>query len=359
MKDKAENRFRLLLLLIRAKNYISSNYIALRKRVVVFFIFIVLSSSFWLYTALDDTYVAENKYPVEFSNLPKNKILAGEPPKKITLRVRGNGYTILNNKINPPLLEINVDDFSLGSQTIDSLSLFLISRHAKEIFAAELSKKNNYPLEILSTSPDTILFNFTKTKTKKVPVRVKFSHKENLFARQYIQNGEITSVPDSILVIGPSTIIDTISWVNTEDFNITELKDTMSKKTKLKLIPEVHFSVDKAKITIPVDKFTESFFEIPLLTKHTPDSISLKPFPRSVKVNYKVSLSNYNDVSETDFRPYIDYIDASQVDTSNSKIKVYIDSVPGIIYSYSIYPPQVDFLIELNNAKDRFNRRDR
>lgn len=355
MKEKQVRRYRIFLILIRLRNYVVSKYTTIRKRIVVFLIFFILSASFWFYRALDDTYADNIKYPLKYINLPQNKILASQPLDKITLRVRGNGYTLLNNKLNPPTLELNVNDFSLGSQSIDSLSLFLISRQAKEIFAAELSKKNNDPLEILSTYPDTILFSFTKTRTKKIPVYPKFTNKENLFARQYMLNGKIIIIPENIVVVGPYSIIDTLSRVYTEPMNLVALKDSVSKKVKLKRINGVRFLDEKVKIKIPVDKFTETSIEKLIDIRNAPDSLNIKVFPRTVKIKYKVTLSQYDEVAASGFKPYIKYTDASSAITPDQRIKVYIDTLPEFAHSVDIYPKSVEFLIERKNAKNRLN----
>jgi hypothetical protein len=346
-------------LLIRARNYIGKSYILLRKRIVVFFIFFLLSAAFWFYRALDDTYADNIQYPLTFINLPQSKILSSDPLDKITLRVRGNGYTLLNNKLNPPSLELNVNDFSLGSQSIDSLSLYLISRQAKEIFAAELSKKNNDPLEILSTYPDTIVFNFLKTSTKKVAIAPKFIDEENLYARQYMLNGDIDIVPDKIIAVGPFSIVDTLSQVYTEVINLVSLKDTATKKVKLSTIQGVRFLDEKVKIVIPVDKYTEELIEIPVGVKNLPDSLYLKVFPRTVKIRYDITLSQYDKVMASQFKPYVDFKEAASATSSEQKIHVYLDSVPKHAHGIDIYPKNIEFLIEQNNAQGRTDRRNR
>ncbi len=359
MKNKKVSRYRFLLLLLRLRKNLVTSYTTLRKRILVFLTFFILSAAFWFYRALDDTYADNIHYPLKYVNLPQNKILASDPLDKITLRVRGNGYTLLNNKLKPPTLELNVNDFSLGSQSIDSLSLFLISRQAKEIFAAELSKKNNDPLEILSTYPDTITFNFTKTRTKKVKVLPQFIDKDNLFARQYMCNGKISVVPDRIIVVGPYSVIDTLSSVYTETINLTSLKDSTTKKVKLNKIKGIRFLDEKVKIHIPVDKYTEALIEKQISVKNLPDSILLKVFPRVVKIRYNVTLSQYDNVSISQFNPYVDYNEASSATSSDQRIRVHIDSLSERAHDVNIYPKNVEFLIEQNNVKNRTNRGDR
>jgi hypothetical protein len=359
LKDNSNTSLRLLLVVIRLKNYALVNYKPLRKKFFSFLIFVFLSSSFWFYRALDDVYVVTVNYPVKYINIPSNKILSGNPTQKIIMRVRGKGFTILSNKIAPPTLDLDVNDFSLFSQSEDSLSLYLLSRYAHEWFAAELSNKNNQSLEILNISPDTIAFNFTRTSTKNIPVQAVFTNAQNLFARQHMLNGEIIIVPDSVLVIGPASMLDTIHYLFTLPINVSELQDTLNKKVNLAGIDGTKFTTDKVKVLVPVDRFTESTVEVPVSIWHAPDSIDLKIFPGAVKITYNVSLSKYNLGNKSDFYPYIDYFDIAQNSlTENAKLKVHLDTVPDYARSITIYPSNVEYLIEITHAKSGSNRGD-
>lgn len=355
MNKHKKNQFRLLLSLVRIKGYISNQYTKLRKNIGIFLIFIALSTFFWFYRALDDDYVDDIRYPVEFVNLPKNKILTTKPPKKINLRVRGNGYSILSKKFKAPTLTFDVNNFSLHNQSLDSLSVYLVTGKARESLAQQLISENE-KLEIISISPDTIYFNFAKTRQRRIPVQPVFEEPEMLFARQHTLNGKMIISPDSVIVTGPGHIVDTISHIYTETLELTELKDSINISAGLVPINGTVVNNDKINISIPVDRFTETRYELPLLIKHEPDSLILKVFPRMVKINYKVTLSNYNSITESDFRPYVDF---SEIDSNNENatptLKVYIDSIPKHAFSTTVQPSIVEYLIESKNAKNRDN----
>jgi hypothetical protein len=332
----------------------------IRKRLLTFLVFVLISSAFWVYRALDDIYTTSVKYPVNYINLPSNKVLAGNPPREISINLKGNGYTILRNIIKPPVLDLNVNDFSLYSQSKDSLNVYFISRFAFEWFKNEINSENRSPVEIISIKPDTITFNFTRSYAKKIPVKLIFNDEKHVFARQHMLNGKILIVPDSILVSGPANYIDTMKYVYTEALDISEIKDTITKKLDIIEYMAVNYSSVKVKITIPVDRFTESMIEVPVSVKNAPDSILIKVFPRTVKVTYKVTLTMYNLVSEADFAPYVDYSNVNnQNSISNPRLNVYLDSIPIYTHSVSIYPQDVEYLIELNNDKNWLNRGNR
>lgn len=359
MDNHKNNQFRLFLSIIRIKEFLLNNYKKFRKRIGVFLVFVILATFFWLYRALDDVYVDDIRYPVKFENLPNNRILTTTPPKKISLRVRGIGYSILSKKLKAPTLTFDVNNFSLHSQSLDSLSVYLVTQKAKESLTQQLITENEN-LEIISIFPDTIYFNFAKTKQKKIPVLPHLLPFDELFAQQHTLNGDMIIKPDSVFIVGPSKIIDTLSGAYTKPILLHGLTDSSIIGTDLLEISGTKLSQSNVSVSIPVDKFTESSFDLPLMIKHEPDSLSLKVFPKSIQVKYKITQSNYSKISESDFRPYVDFkeIDTSNI-SSNSTLQVYIDSIPQFAFSTSVYPTRVEFLIENKNAEDRINRRNR
>lgn len=344
----------------RINSYIAGNSKSFRKRISVYLVFVLLATVLWFYRALDDTYVADIKFPAEFINFPANKILITQPPKKIILKVRGNGYTILNNIINPSDLPFDVNNFALINPSNDSiLSLRLVTRNARESIRQYLDEENN-ELEIISISPDTINFNFAKTKSARLPVKPQFSHPGELFARQYIANGPFIIIPDTAIVIGPANIIDTLSCIYTNPIDLILLEDSATVKSVLQIPNDTKSSVNSVTVTIPVDQFTETNFEVEILKKHEPDSINLVLFPKTVKVNYQVTHSYYSKITPSDFRPYVDFYN---IDTSNTlrnpKLKIFLDSLPQQVHNVTVYPTMVDYLIEIRNAESWLNGRNR
>jgi YbbR domain-containing protein len=349
-KNKPAPNNSFLTLFNRFKSSLGGKDSSTKSRITVYLIFVLFSGILWLSRALDDNFVASINYPVRYENLPKNKILIGTPPNKIKLRVRGNGYSLLSTKANfKTPLNFNINSFLLYSQANDSMSVYILTHFAREALTEELSKKNS-DLAIVSIQPDTIFFTFTRTRSKKVPVYPVVNNEGNLFARQHMLNGKIISTPDSVEITGPSTIIDTIHHIATQAIYPSVLNDTLNKKANLIKIDQVQISHSKVKITIPVDRFTEIAYELPVYAKNVPDSINMKLFPRKVTVSFNITHSNIPNISEADFNPYVNYNDLEENSkTYLKRIPVRMDSVPDIAKSERITPSSLEFINELKN----------
>ncbi|MBN2521693.1 MAG: hypothetical protein JXB24_00385 [Bacteroidales bacterium] len=328
-----------------------------QNKFLVFLFFLALSTLAWFIRALSDTYDAEIKYPVRYINLPPNKILSQPPPEKLMLTVRSDGYTILSTKlIFKPPLSYNVNAFSMYSLTMDSTSVYTLTRYARERLSAELNKKKKN-IEIIDITPDTLFFNFSRVKKRKIPVSASIINPHAIYAQQHMLNGKIYTSPDSIVVTGPAAIVDTLRFIPTRSLRLKELSDTTEKKILIQKHPKLIYPLSKVKVIIPVDEFTESEFTVNLIQKNVPDSVLLKTFPKTVKIKYIVTLSNFEKVSSDMFKPYIDYND---IDIEmNSKATIKMDSLPPYIHSVHLTPGSAEFLIERKYVEDRNNRGNR
>jgi hypothetical protein len=313
-----------------------------QQKILIFLFFVIISIVFWLIRSLNQEYEADILYPVKYDDFPENKVLVNKLPEKLKLRVRAVGFTILGRKyihfLSP--LKFNVNSYSLN--TIGTDSSYILTKTAREVLSNALEN-----IRILDISPDTLFFHFTDMITKKVEIRYNIVNFPDIFTKQYMLNGEIYSDFDSIIISGPSNIIDTLSYVCTEPIFLFNLSDTVHKSYQIEKIDQVAFSRKKVKITVPVDKFTELSHLIAIQHMNLPDSLILKIFPNSVRITYRITLSQYNKVREEMFQPYVDF---NEVESSlNSKLKVFLNDTPEYIHSLVLYPSSVEFLIEKND----------
>lgn len=327
------------------------------NRILVFLFFVVISSVAWFFRALSDNYIADIKYPVNYTNLPPNRILSKAPPDKLTLRVRSDGYTILSSmlKYKRPL-RYNVNAFSLYSLSIDSTSVYTLTENALDPLSDELNKKNKN-IQILDIYPDTLFFNFSRVKKKKLPLAIRIKPASNLFQRQYMFNGNPYAIPDTVEVTGPSSVIDTLSMIYTRPLVLSNLSDTVTKMVSLEKINRVEITTKKVKVIVPVDEFTESEVVVKIDHLNVPDSLTLKTFPQSIEVKYLVTLSNFDKVQDELFGAYVDF---NSVDLQlDSKMKIELDSLPPYVHNVKLSQRNVEYLIEKKRVESRDNRRNR
>lgn len=310
-----------------------------QQRLLLFLFFIILSFIFWFIRALNEIYQSDITYPIKYTKFPSDKILTGELPSRLKLRVEASGMNILARKLhlNVKALKFNVESFSL--QKSGNNSFYILTKQVREYIMEDLEN-----IRILGISPDTLFFNFTSVETRKVKVRPGIENLDNLFAKQYALNGIISTSPDSIIVTGPFTILDTLKFVLTESIELNNLTDTAVKTYNLQKIDQLDFNKKKIKVLIPVDKFTETAVNSEIELRNVPDTLDLKTFPNTVRIIYRITLSNYDKVRPEMLKPYVDYLDIDK--TLRSNLQVRLTDTPAYIQRLRIIPGSVEYLIE-------------
>jgi hypothetical protein len=211
----------------------------------------------------------------------------------------------------------------------------LTSQYLEEI-ADQLSSE----LKVLSISPDTLHFNFDQIIHKKVRV---YPDVKIEFKKQYQLSGTIRTKPDSVLVSGPRSILDTLKQVPTKYQYFKSVSEAIQRNVSLAEIENLKIDNKRIVLNIPIEEYTESQMLIPLFIENKPDSMKLKLFPNRVKVSFLVGLSRYSEILPEDFRLVVSWNEISQ---DEARLKVESRAIPPFIKSVKIIPGEVEYLIE-------------
>jgi hypothetical protein len=307
-------------------------------KLITFLFFVVVSTCFWFVRSLGEQYETNVTYPVRYTDFPENKVLIGDIPQKLVLRVRASGFSILKCRLNLNIipLRFNVNSYAMNNSGKDTY--VVITGNIRDMLSEELDQ-----VKILSISPDTLFFRLSDIVTRKVPVMPALKIHDRFYQEQYTQNGDIQVLPDSITISGPDNIVNATHTIYTEPISFSNLADTVTTDSKLKPVKSLTYSVQKVKITIPVDRFTEVESTLPVQSVNVPDSLSMIAIPGQVKVTYHICLSNYPQMLHNPLLPRINYKDINL--SHSGRLTVFLADTPGIISNVRFNPHAIEFLI--------------
>ena len=83
--------------------------IHLNKRVVIFLFCLIVSSFFWLMLALSKEYTIEIYFPVQYINLPPDKVIANNLSETIDIELKSNGFNLLFYKLKEKKETVLID----------------------------------------------------------------------------------------------------------------------------------------------------------------------------------------------------------------------------------------------------------
>ena len=305
------------------------------KLYYTFILFSFLSVIFWFMTKLSKEYDSSIKYPVSYINLPSNKLLQEKPSEYIDVRIKATGFKLISSKVSPRKLTIDASNIYGKSLT----NYYLLLSQQK----LSVQKQLNTGVKVAYFIKDSVHFKLGVLNQKKVIVKL---ISDLLFEEGFELNNSISIQPDSILLTGPKSTLDTISSVSTGLLQKKELNVSINEFLDIKEFnPDSNVSAEKDKvlITASVERFTEGSVEVPIKVINIPDGKQINTFPKFVKVTYRIALSNFNKIDSATFLIECDYSISE-----NNNLPYLIPKLVGsssMIKNARISPQKIDFLI--------------
>jgi hypothetical protein len=137
----------------------------INKDVVIFAFFLFLSFIFWYLNSLGKDIETGIKYPVKFTNIPKQRVILDETQARVTLFLRGTGSSILKLKLSGEKTPVEIDISKVnykrlpGSRNPD---YFIVTSGLAKSLAVQLRSG----CEITSIKPDTLFFSLGNKDTE-------------------------------------------------------------------------------------------------------------------------------------------------------------------------------------------------
>src|ERR1700746_1380880 len=139
--------------------------IRLNRRVFTFFICLLVSVFFWLMMSLSKEYAVTESFPVNYINLPKDKVISNHLPETIDINIKASGFNLLLYKIKREKETVLLDINGAFPSALKNHYYLLSNSHIDKI-TAQFSNG----IKILKVNPDTIFLNYNKKIRKRVPV---------------------------------------------------------------------------------------------------------------------------------------------------------------------------------------------
>jgi hypothetical protein len=301
-----------------------------------FFSFLIISSLIWLLITFSKEYTTVITYPITYTNLPQDKLLQETPVKEINIAIRATGFKILRTKINKKAIKLEASQLNRKSK---SKFYFLIKNQKTKI-----EKQLITGLQLQEIVQDTIYLDLGLLTSKKIALKPDVAINYHI---GYDILGALKFEPDSIVISGPESQINTINHLNLSPLILNDVKSDFEEEVSIlkpKQQENLKFTITKAKIFGKVDKFTEGTLQVPFIIKNLPNNTNLTILTEKVQVVFVVALSNFSKVSEASFKIECDY-KVSEVNNLRYLIPKVVMK-PGFLKSLKITPIKIDFLIQ-------------
>lgn len=311
-------------------NYIKRRL--LNKKVITFFICLILASLLWLVNAINRDYQYTLKIPVKFLNLPSDKIVVGEIPEKLDVTIKTSGLKLLlikSRKLNTDL----VIDFNILKSNAKSQAYSIGNGNIY------LKPYLNFDVTIIKIRPDTLFFSSDLSKSKIVPVKL---NSDIDFEKGYELLSHPVINPSFITITGDSISLSKIDTVYTSALNLKNLKQNFSSEIQLKKTnSNINYSQKSVGVTLLVDRYTENTLSIPISVINNPNNQKIKLLPEEIEIKYSVAMSNFNGVDKTSFKAIVDI---NKMNSNTKYLNIELVRIPSDIKIISVIPDKISFL---------------
>ena len=303
-----------------------------QRRLSVFFTCLVLAFLAWLVAVLSNPKPYTTKVVLEFRNTPQRRAFHPLQSDTVAITVNGTGWDALFSRMG------GGKPISVDLHTLENKS-YVVLREQKD----QINSKRENDQQIISFTPDTLYFDFSNRKVKRIPVNLITAIK---YRRQFFQSGNITLNPAYVIINGPANLIDGINSWNSDTLKMDSIDENINTHVNLEPVREGNLSVYPKNIqaNIPVDEFTEKVLQIPVKLINNRDDDDVKIFPQKVKVTVMISLSRYPDTNEDLFEATADFDLWRR--GGYRVLPVKISKIPDFCRIVKIEPQNIDFIIK-------------
>jgi hypothetical protein len=265
-----------------------------------FGLFLTAAFVFLMLSKLSETRVETLVFSIEIDGLPKDIQLVNDSSLVLKAKVRSSGYGFLPisfGKLDPIVLFEDQDLKTYKSNTY----LWVLGPSYEN-----LQLKVPESFEVLTAGTDSVFFRYNKLSSKKVPVSL---NAEFNFALGYDLLNSLKLSQDSVTVVGPLKVLDSVELIETEPLKLMDVKENIAQQVALKNPNEnkLKFGTEEITVSGTVMRFTEGSVSIPVEVLNVPPGVTINYFPKTVSLSFYVDLESYKEISPDDFRVTCDF----------------------------------------------------
>lgn len=288
---------------------------------------LLLSFGIWLMYNLSQPYSGLVSVPVTAQSNLKGRSQTSTVPTTIVANCKATGYTLLrlnSSSRRPVRVQFDPSDLQFVGSDEFAISAAALNKYVSAVFGDGVSLEN--------LASEDVRFRFSVENNKTVPVR---AVRTVSFKPQYMALHDMEMVPDSVVIYGEPSRLESIDAVMTKPLNLGELGASVHGVARLERISGVRMSVEQVGYELDVTRYVEVSTTARINARNVPAGHTLAILPSSATVLFRCVFPVSKDPSQT-VELYVDYREFASSMTGNCI--VHCDHVPEGVIDYTIDP---------------------
>lgn len=303
------------------------------KQTFIFLFFLALSTTFWVFQTLNETYEEDFVVPLELRNVPNNVVVTTDLPTDVHVSLRDKGSVLLayryTRKLRAVTVDFNTYSNGMGHVTIQGSEL------SKQVASQLLAST-----QMISFKPETLEYYYNYGLCKRVPVVVQ----SNVQTGKMFSLSNILTDHNTVLVYASKEILDTITAAYTKPYALRNAVDTTRVKLPFSQIRGAKFVPNSINVAFCVDRVVEKTVQVPVQQVNFPASKQLRTFPATVSVTFQVTMGQYRNITSDNFVLVVNYEELLKNKTNVCHLS--LKTIPTGVSHVHISPQDVEYIIE-------------
>lgn len=248
----------------------------------------------WTSLQLTDRYRTELVLPVSYEQLPEQLKLTQELPTQLRIDVSGKGFDLIW-----PSLGLLRDTARIDLSTAIDRGYLLSNK-----LRPEITRVLPAGIEVRGIDPDTLRLAIERKVTRKVPI---FSQIQLDPSQGWFFNSPVRLDPDSVLLIGAASEIDTFRFWTTESLVLSG--NSLPSELYVRVTPSNYCVVQPIQVRaeLAADRYTEIKVRRRVQVYNLPPNRQVRLLPSEVELVVTVPLSMARDFHDHELQVLLDY----------------------------------------------------
>lgn len=295
---------------------------------------IVIALVFWLITKLSYTYQDVTLVQLNY-DMPEERVFTFTPVHELEVTVNGTGWELLQLIFSRKKQVLTIPVAPNESRLITTSS-----------WTSKVSKVLSQ-VRILNIQPETIRLKTELVAQKTVPIVL--DHQVRLVPMHQLVD-TFSIQPSSVEIKGPASVVrDIKSWETAVFIPSKPISSNIDVWLALsdRANTNVTLSVDKVHCTARVEELTEKKLSVPVSIRNAPDDLLLVLLPKTIEITAKVGLSDYDQLSASDFKAIADFSGVNLYEERS--VKVALQFQPNYVSNVQFSPKKLDYIMRSKN----------
>jgi len=300
-----------------------------KNKIYLIFLSVLFSILIWGSVTLSEQFYSTMNFSIKIVNQPSSYTCGIINPEMISVKLKAKGWQLLTLGLGSKqefLISANNDS---GVITVDPFN---------EI------NENNWlisGLSITEISPREISFKVEKLKFKRLKIE---AATDISFSDGYGLGTPIKVYPDSVLVAGPSSVLERISTIKTNLVKLSSLDNKLKLVTNLEEPKGFQLEQENVELTFDIQRIVEKTFEnIKVNIVGMPSDRDIVLIPNNISCSLRGGINILGKINPNEISASIDYREIVYDTLGSIQPKIVIPKNTQLIF---IKPVRLNYIIK-------------